>query len=126
MNDIKSPLVTNDSQFPLVTNDSQFPYSPVDELSSPKEVVWLTREEADEAIREVYCPVEIWTNTCEAVKNRWLSDEEAQLYSEISLTWFRKRSSEQKKLLNTLEEKMRIFQKDAAEKLKQQIMNNSL
>jgi hypothetical protein len=39
MNDIKSPLVTNDSQFPLVTNDSQFPYSPVDELSSPKEVV---------------------------------------------------------------------------------------
>ena len=96
------------------------------QLPESEEVIWLTKEEATDLIRWVYCPVKIWSNIYEAAQNRWLSNEEAQQYSKISLTWFRKRTSEQKKLLNSLEEKMRIFQKDAAEKLKQQIINSKI
>lgn len=87
---------------------------------------WLTNDQASDLIRGTYCPVKIWNDTFESAINRWLSDAEAQQYSEILLTWFRNRTSEQKKLLNALEEKMRIFERDAAEKLKQQIINNSL
>jgi hypothetical protein len=88
------------------------------------ERVWLTQEESWDIIRGTYCPVAVWSNTFESAKNRWLLDEEAQLYSEILLTWFRNRTKEQKDILTKLEEKMRNFEKDTAEKLKQQILNS--
>jgi glycogen synthase len=89
------------------------------------ERVWLTQEQILQIVHQSYWK-DMTTNSYNYARAHWLNEDEANRYAEILLTWFRNRTSEQKKLLHALEEKMRNFEKDTAEKLKQQIINNTL